>query len=238
MSEKYKHKGKPFTERIAMELIFKTYVGKPGVDEYSICEDIYQIHENSGGLPPKMRKPSAQYKTYRVKCAVSSALRTLKGNGGATKEEQLWRIHEEGKDKVLADIHSDEQAYPKHLGTGEQEVYLYYYPAYRQRAYLQRPPVWKYRGAALWECKIGETHDQDTETRTGQQKGPLPEKKVVALVMKTDNSRKLEMMIQEILKMWDRWIKNAEGKEWFLTSPEEVENIYHFLQGKDFLVFG
>ena len=95
---------------------------------------------------------------------------------------------------------------------------------------MKRPPVWKeYREDALWRCKIGETHDQDTETRTKQQGRVFPEKKVIALIMKTDDSKRLETMIHEILKMWDRHAKDADGKEWFLTSPAEVEGIYNFL---------
>ena len=231
MFEKYKHAGKPFTTQIAMELIFKTYEGKPPIDESTITEEVYQIHESYGGLPPDVSEPSPNSRynnisdviSSRVRSIVRSALSDLKSNGGATREKGFWRIHE-------PDIHSDEKTYPKKLGKGKQEVYLYYYPAYRENAERERPPVWKkYREDALWHCKIGETHDQDIETRTGQQGRVFPEKKVIALIMKTDDSKRLEKMIQEILKMWNRHVKNADGKEWFLTSPAEVEGIYNFL---------
>ena len=52
---------------------------------------------------------------------IKSGLSSLRFNGGASREKQLWRIHE-------VDIHSDEQTYPKYLGSGRQVVYLYYYP--------------------------------------------------------------------------------------------------------------
>ena len=229
MFVKYEHEGKQFTMGIAMELIFKTYVSKPPVEENTIREEVYQIHESCGGLPPKVRASHniSDAIPQLVRWYVGRALRKLEEHGGATREEQLWRIHEED---IRKNIRSDEQTYPKYLGTGKQEVYLYYYPTYRENAERTRVLVWKqFRKDALWHCKIGETHDQDTETRTGQQGRVFPEKKVIALIMKTDDSKRLETMIHDILKMWDRWVENAEGEEWFLTSPAEVERIYNFL---------
>ena len=229
MSEKYEHERKHFTKQVAMELIFKTYVGKPPVDAHTIGEEVYRIHEGGGGLPPK--RGGCNLVPFWVKMA----LRRLESNGGATREKQLWQIHDRDTKDIYVDIHSDEETYPKYLGTGSQEVYLYYYPAYREIAELKRDPVWKqFRKDALWRCKIGETHDQDTKTRTGQQGRVFPEKKVIALIMKTDDSKRLETMIKEILEMWNRQVdaKDADGKEWFRTSPKEVERIY------DFLVYG
>ena len=219
MSEKYEHERMPSTKEVAMELIFKTYVGKPPINEDTIIEEVYQIHESCGGLPPDVREPElnlgyniSDVISARVRSMIKSALPSLHSNGGATSEKQLWRIHK-------VDIHSDEKTYPKNLGTGSQEVYLYYYPAYRDLSELKRPPVWKqYRKDALWRCKIGETHDQDTETRNRTTGTCVSRKKVIALIMKTDDSKQLETMIHDILKMWDRWVENAEGEEWFLTS--------------------
>ena len=130
------------------------------------------------------------------------------------------------------DIHRDEQTYPKMFGKGSQEVYLYYYRAYRENAVLKKiNPVWKVGyGKILWRCKIGETHDQDTKTRVKQQIGVSPEKPVIALIIKTNNSKRLEKMIKDILKFWNRQVKDAQGTEWFMTSPAEVESIYGFLQ--------
>ena len=232
MSDKYEHEGKQFTTPIAMELIFKKYVWKSPVEEQTIREEVYQIHESCGGLPPKMKASQniSDAISQFVGWYVRQALSKLEDNGGATREEQLWQIHELDIKDIRKDIRSDEHTYPKSLGTESQEVYLYYYPAYRENAELKRPPVWKqFRKDALWRCKIGETHDQNTETRAGQQGRVAPETKVIALIMKTDDSRWLENMIHEILKKWGRHVKDADGKEWFRTSPKDVERIYNFL---------
>ena len=189
MSEKYEHEGKRFTKVVAMELIFKTYLWKPPVDEHTICEEVYQIHESWGGLPPRGETPQV------VPYVVVRALNQLERNGGATREQELWRIHDLDIQDIRTNILSGEQTYPRHLGTGKQQVYLYYYRTYRESAELKRDPVWKqYRKDILWRCKIGETHDQDTKTRTGQQGRGSPEKKVIALIMKTDNSKRLETL--------------------------------------------
>ena len=188
--------------------------------QHTIGEEVYQIHESGGGLPPRGESHEIVHYT------VERALRQLESNGGATREKQLWRIHDLDIKDIRKDIRSDEQTYPKYLGTGSQEVYLFYFPTYREKAERERPPVWKQiREDALWDCKIGETHDQDTKTRVKQQIGVSPEKPIIALIMKTDDSKRLEKMIHEILKMWDRWIK----EEWFKTSPAEVERIHNFL---------
>ena len=237
MSEKYEHEGKHFTEQIAAELIFKTYVTAPPIDDTTLLEKVYQIHEAGGGLPPKVRYPtnlnslnSSKYSNHiqlHVRRMVRNALSTLERNGCATRESfEFWHIHN-------MDIHRDEQTYPKMLGKGGQEVYLYYYRAYRENAVLKKiNPVWKVGyGKILWRCKVGETHDQDTKIRVKQQIGVSPEKPVIALIIRTDNSRRLEKMIKDILKFWGRQVsKNVQGTEWFMTSPAEVESIYDFLR--------
>ena len=237
MLGKYVHERKPFTKRIASELIFKNYKGMPPVNQDNIQEQIYQHHKDRGGLPPEVRthnrngEPYSESDikkriSYNIRRYVESALRSLKFNECATeKERKVWCIHE-------IDIHRDEQTYPKKLGTGEQEVYLYYYRTYRENAVRKKMNyIWKiYLHKILWECKIGETHKQDTETRVNQQKGVMPEKPIIVLIIKTDDSISLEKMIKDILKFGNRQKKDAQGEEWFMTNPKEVEEIYDFLQ--------
>ena len=223
MIEIYEHDGKHFTQKIAAELIYKTYMGKPPVDETTFREHIYQIHTTNGGLPPAT---ADKYISSTVGRYTRSALSGLRANGCATKESlRLWRIHE-------MDIYRDEREYPKTLGKGNQEVYCYYYRAYREIAELKRKdPVWiPYREESVWKCRIGGTIKQDTPTRVKQQMGVPPEQPTIALIMKTNDSKKLEGMIHNILKFWDRRVPEAQGREWFLTSPDEVERIHDFLQ--------
>ena len=237
--EKYKHEGQQFTKEIAAELIFKTYIGKPLVDETILLEQVYQTHIANGGLPPEVRvsKPNSRWSQTQIDGNISftarryarSALSILHSNCCARRDEhdpRLWYIHE-------MDIHRDEREYPKRHGKGSQEVYCYYYRTYREYAVRQIiDPVWKsYPERIRWECKIGETHDQDTETRVKQQTG-MPEKPIIALILKTRDSRRLEGIIHDILKYLDRQVIEAHAprKDWFWTSPDEVEAIYNSIQ--------
>ena len=240
----YEQLGQHFNTQAAMEIIFKAYVGQPAVDEGILSEEVYKYHLCLGGLPcdirecedPK-RKQAIQQRfgtiseriSRRVRSYVYIALQNLKRNGAATKDQGIWRIHTQDID---ATIRADEQIYPKVLGRGKQEVYLYYYPLYRKDAERQRPPVWKqHRAEALWECKIGETHDQNTKTRIRQYGKVFPEKKVTALILRTDDSKQLEKIIKDILKLRGKHIDKdkADGTEWYRTSPAEVEDIYNEL---------
>ncbi len=233
MFGEYEHEGMPFTKKIAEELIFKLYKGTSPVNENDIQEQVYQAHKNKRGLPPEVQKRDSDSPSdiedrisYTIRVRIRSALRNLEHKGCATKKEPyIWCIHE-------IDIHRDEQTYPKTLGVGSQEVYLYYYPTYKENVIRKKMNhVWEiYQSEILWECKIGETHDQDTETRVKQQMGGHPEKPIIALIIKTNDSKRLEKMIHDILKFRNRQIPDAQGDEWFITSPDEVEYIYDFLQ--------
>ena len=204
MSEKYEHEGKHFTKQIAAELIFKTYLAKPPVDETTLPEKVYQIHEVGGGLPPEVRYPnpatansSDTEKTihFAIGGYVRGALSELRSNGCATKESsRLWQIHK-------IDIHRDERTYPKRLGEGSQEVYLYYFPAYRELVIRKKiTPVWKINVQKIfWRCKIGETHDQDVETRVKQQTRISPEKPTIALIMKFHHQNRWEINEYQVI---------------------------------------
>ena len=144
----------------------------------------------------------------------------------------IYHISVRGCIENLCEINIEKKVHtPKTLGKGNQEVYCYYYRAYRKIAELNhKEPVWiPYRKKSIWECRVGQTIKQDTPTRVKQQMGVPPEQPTIALIMKTDDSKKLEGMIHNILKFWDRRVPEAQGREWFLTSPDEVERIHDFL---------
>ena len=104
------------------------------------------------------------------------------------------------------------------IGSGKSSVYLYYYPQYRESA--------ESKGEKVWECKIGRTIDNEAHGRIRGQATGLPENPKVGLHIKTDKEKKVEGIIHDILKIRGRHIEEAPGREWFLTSPSEVEEIY------------
>ena len=107
------------------------------------------------------------------------------------------------------------------IGSGNGSVYLYYYPQYQERA--------ESKGESVWECKIGRTTHSEAGTRIRQQATGLPESPMIGLHIKTDKEKKIERIIHDILKVRGTHIADAPGREWFLTSPSEVEDIYNFI---------
>jgi hypothetical protein len=111
----------------------------------------------------------------------------------------------------------------KELGVGEERVYVYYSGTEFANAQLQHRDKWL--------CKIGRTAG-DLTVRIVLQ-GALtahPEVPTVALTMRTGDSKNLERLIHAALVYAGRHQKGAPGKEWFLTNPTEIENLYHSVE--------
>ena len=108
------------------------------------------------------------------------------------------------------------------IGSGNSSVYLYYYPQYRESA--------ESKGKQVWACKIGKTIDSEADGRIRGQATGLPENPKIGLHIKTDKEAEIERIIHDILKVRGKHKDDTPGREWFLTSPSEVEEIYKFIE--------
>ena len=108
---------------------------------------------------------------------------------------------------------------PKEIGLGESTVYLYYYPTFKDNA--------KKEGKDFWQCKVGRT-TKNADRRVKEQTG-IPEQAKIALEIKTDDPVLLEDALHAMLKARGRHVEEAEGKEWFVTSPTEIYEMYCLL---------
>ena len=104
----------------------------------------------------------------------------------------------------------------KTIGSGRKSVYLYYYQWDRDSA--------KSKDESVWECKIGKTEGPLQERL--RQQATDTEKFKLGLHIKTDKPKKIEDIIHNELKKRGKHIGESLRKEWFLTSPREVEKIY------------
>ena len=109
------------------------------------------------------------------------------------------------------------------LGKGKGWVYLYYFD--REKAEAQD------QGKEVWPCKIGRT-EREPEKRIQEQMDEDSDIPVIALLLGTDKPKVLERTIHGILTLWDVHLKREQGKEWFLTSPNEVIDIYRLIVNK------
>ena len=60
----------------------------------------------------------------------------------------------------------------------------------------------------------------------GQAATALPEVPVIGLEIRTPDARNLEAALHAVLRLRGRQVPAVPGKEWFNTSPSELENLY------------
>lgn len=219
----YKYKGIELMPTVMDELLMAFYAGKQFKRREALQRTI-DFHRENGGI-----LGHANY-VQTIKKALGKDLKAEnKGYG-------IWYLKSDSSDTGLAsEEKSDEsqavmESVPvaryfsdKTIGNGVQAVYLYYYDTYRKCAELQKKDS--------WECKIGRTDVDPVQRVIGQAGTCYPELPHIALVINCDNSGILETTLHNILKMRGKWLENAPGTEWFLTSPSEIETIYQTIVG-------
>jgi hypothetical protein len=199
-----------------------------------IINKVLQHHINHKGLPPKGDV------TANVKKALANLVKSGKASnpvygmysfiepdgtqdqeGGVSKDEYST-IHDTSNDQ--------NESYPSILmlnqaehviGEGDSSIYMYYYETYRNYA-LQS-------GSDIWQCKIGRTETDPLSRVLSQTSTALPEKPYISIIVRTNQSRELENAIHSILKLRNRYLNEAPGDEWFMTSPEEILDIADYI---------
>lgn len=186
---------------LATELI------EPGrtVSRKDLIEKVSSEHEARGGLPAR----------GVVVGAAKKALQALAADGRVEPIAQgYWRFVEP--------MTPDSITEPVEVGSGDEAVYVYYFPAYRdQAAHLNRDS---------WPMKIGMTTTPDVSVRIKDQCGTaMPEAPIVGLIYRTGRARNAERMLHSVLQERGRRLSDAPGKEWFLTSLSEVRGVLDFV---------
>lgn len=217
MNDQYKYAGKTLTPNIARELVQELFSGQT-VQKQEIMEVVTETHLGRGGLPTIAQRNNP----------VTLGLWHLKREGQADSSSgDNWVIPISSQDDVSVKVEQDDESVDvkqddlvpeKIIGSGKQEIYLYYYPAYRRLA--------EFQGEALWACKIGKTSFDAIHRIRSQTKTALPEYPKVGLIIKTDKLSLMERTIQNILRLQGKQKQDAPGNEWFITSPSEVEQVY------------
>ena len=119
--------------------------------------------------------------------------------GNATVSNARQRLIQErrGIKKVIKNVDTSKA---KVIGSGNQFVYLYYFPTYRLNSIYYIKYIDDSHETPIYVCNIGSTR-QNVKKRVSQQIGQqLPEKARIALVIKTDDCEALETEIHDELK--------------------------------------
>lgn len=215
MSE-YKYAGVELTPNVFAELLILLFDGKQ-FKRATAIEEITKYHHDGGGFFGK-REYVAVFK---------KACQNLSSSGLSNVGYGTWRLNYEIPEvEVIEEVVKDTVEYTadKTIGSGDNSVYVYYYDTYKKYA--------ETRGQSIWECKIGRTDKDPLQRIFGQAGTCYPELPHIALIIKCSNSLQLESALHNILKLRNRWIENAPGTEWFLTSPAEAELFYHMIVGE------
>ena len=199
MDNGYKYSGESLTTKMARELIVELLKGRT-VTKTEIVRRVDEEHLKRGGK-------KAETKVHPVTNALNALKKSvLAGNPSLG----VWHIIDE--------IEPIEEDGVRWIGSGNNSVYLYYYPMYKQFAELQ--------GVETWPCKIGRSEYADPVHRIHEQTGTgMPEQPKIALVIRTNRSKEMESAIHNLLER----VPDAAGTEWFRTNPSKVEDIYNII---------
>lgn len=106
----------------------------------------------------------------------------------------------------------------KIIGQGNEFVYVYFYENDRKLAEIENRKV--------WECKIGYTINDVKSRILEQGKTARSSSPIIGLIIQTDRGVILESMIHKAL--YESRINKTEssGDEWFMTTPDIVEQYY------------
>ncbi len=208
----YKFLGIELTPTVFQELLIKLFDGKQFSRKEAI-NTITKYHAYNGGILNK----SSYISVFK------KASQKLKNSGISNIGYGVWKLTYTIKEtKIYKPQNNQKQlliSSDKNIGTGKNAIYVYYYDSYKKLSELQ--------GKEFWECKIGRTDINPISRIIGQASTSYPELPHIALIIYCDNSGLLERTIHDILKIKQRWLSNSPGKEWFFTSPEEIEQIYY-----------
>jgi hypothetical protein len=211
MNNPYKYSGKRLKMSMARELIIEFFKGKTA-HKQEIIRRVDEIHLEGGGK-----------QSDNIIHPVTDALNAMKRKGLANNPnpgDGIWEIYGQADDEGVDDDTDNSGDEVRKIGSGNNSVYVYYYPTYKHHAELQ--------GEETWPCKIGSSEYSNPIHRVLQQAGTgMPEKPKIALVIQTHRPTDLENAMHTLLER-DR-MSDAPGTEWFMTNPSKIEDIYKII---------
>ena len=156
---------------------------------------------------------------------VKKALSSLAEIGNATKLKHgtgWWQI---GPSEPQSMPNTEQNAQSNETPSAMSScLYVYYYETYKKLATLQNQKHWR--------CKIGKASNS-AKCRVAEQCGTgTPEKPILAFQFLSQDCDSLEKAVHAVLRARGRWLDDTNGREWFLTNPEEVEEICKFIELK------
>lgn len=143
----------------------------------------------------------------------------VKENSGvftATKSEGIVLVGLAATDADTVEDVDEEDAGDEKLAT--PAVYWYTFPAYK-------------RQLVPYPIKIG--RGKDPETRIGQQVTAMPERPDILGTFEHKDVHSLERALHAVLTLRGKRKNDAPGAEWFVTTPEEIQELIQAVLGEE-----
>lgn len=176
---------------------------------------VLKKHAELGGIP-STANPNSQIKKALSTMAEAGEIERLPNHGywrylGAGTESEKVSISESIID--VADVDEDEPYQVENFsGAGRSSVYIYYFPTYR-------------RGENPFPMKIGMS-TISYQARIASQLGTSnPELPFIYRIHHTDAPVMVERFLHSALTLKGRWMADAPGTEWFMTTPDEIDDL-------------
>lgn len=204
----YPYRGVPLSPIACLQVVTTWVLSAEPMSRQAILDRVQAVHTDHGGVFKGGKHLLASLK---------KALNEGRGNGSlASPRTGYYRLAgpPSQKPRPVAELGAPADGFDASVGLGAGAVYVYYLPAYRQLADLT--------GAVSWPCKVGKSTTGRAVERIREQIEQAPEKPRPALLLCTDEPEKLERHLHSVLDAKDLRVPEAQGGEWFRTSPEEV----------------
>lgn len=210
------NRGLELTPSLFANILIELFDGKIFKRQEAILK-VKEYYVTTGGVLENDRDLIAVFK---------AATRLLKNKGLINQGYGAWKLNYKKDNVKIVKVKTESKKIKynvdEEVGFGDCAVYVYFYDIYKRFAEINN--------SKFFECKIGRT-DRDPIHRIFNQSGTCyPEKPHIALIIYCDNSKSLESAIHSALRYKGREVKGSLGKEWFMTSPEEIKEIYSYLQ--------
>ncbi|MFI6560445.1 GIY-YIG nuclease family protein [Streptomyces sp. NPDC050534] len=209
VDQTYLYRGMPLSPAACLDLLLQ-HAGDQPLTRGEIIRLLERLHAEQGGI---FKEPG------HLLGAVKKALRTGKATGVPANPRQGYYTRastapdRDAVQELVLGPPAD--GFDAAVGKGGGSVYVWYLPAYRDRARAAK--------SEHWECKVGMS--AYSAARRVAEQGYVPEKPVCALLLRTNHHRDLERYLHSVLDGRGRRIASAVGTEWFHTNPAEVLSI-------------
>jgi len=204
----YPYRGVPLSPTACLQVLTTWVLNAEPMSRQAILDRIEAVHTDHGGTFKDGK--------HLLSC-LKKALNDGRSNGClASPRTGYYRLATTPNQRArpVEELGVPANGFDAAVGVGAGAVYVYYLPAYRQFADLA--------GVTSWPCKVGRSTAGRAAERVREQIEQAPEKPRLALLLCTDEAEKLERHLHSVLDAKGLRVLEAQGGEWFQTSPGEV----------------